>query len=179
MTLLAKRYATALHMAAHAAGGDALDRVERDVAELHAVLAPAAARALLTSPDVRPAERAAALEKLGAGRHPLVQNLIGVLQHRRRLAVLFDLHPAFHELRLRDRGEVEGVVETPHPLGDAELGALRELAGRLSGKKVSLTVAIRPELLGGVRLQVGNVLYDGSMAAALAQLEQKLMQAAV
>ncbi|MBL8730483.1 MAG: ATP synthase F1 subunit delta [Planctomycetes bacterium] len=177
MTLLAKRYATALFLLSQQQG--AVDAVAADVQVLHAALAGPAARALLTSPDVGAGERARVLAALGRGRHQLVQNLLGVLQHRRRLEVLFDLGPAFHTLLLADRGEVEGVAESPHALGDAELAALQSLAGRLSGKKVALTVVIRPELLGGVRLRVGNVLYDGSMAATLAQLEQKLMQAAI
>ncbi len=177
MTLLAKRYATALFLLSKQQG--AVDAVARDAQVLHEALASPAARALLTSPDVGVAERARVLATLSRGRHELVQNLIGVLQHRRRLEVLFDLHPAFHTLLLADRGEVEGVAETPHALGDAELASLQALAGRLSGKKVSLTVAIRRDLLGGVRLRVGNVLYDGSMAATLTQLEQKLMQAAI
>lgn len=177
MTLLGKRYATALHLLAAKQG--AVETVDADLRVLHGALAPAAARALLTSPDVRAVEREQVLGKLGQGRHPLVQKLLGVLQHRRRLEVLFDLYPAFHALVLADRGEVEGVAETPHALGEAELAALQALAGRLSGKKVSLAVAIRPELLGGVRLRVGNVLYDGSMAAQLSQLEQKLLQAAI
>lgn len=177
MTLLAKRYATALHMLAQQQA--CVDAIDADLRALHAALATPAAKALLTSPDVRATEREVVLQKLGQGRHPLVQNLLGVLQHRRRLEVLFDLQSAFHTLRLADRGEVEGVAETPHPLDDATVAALQALAGRLSGKKVSLTVAIRPELLGGVRLRVGNVLYDGSMAAQLTQLEQRLLQAAI
>ena len=56
---------------------------------------------------------------------------------------------------------------------------LEALAGRLSGKKVRLAVAIRPEVLGGVRLRVGNVLYDGSLQSQLGQLAQKLAQASV
>jgi F-type H+-transporting ATPase subunit delta len=177
MTLLAKRYATALFLLSKQHG--AVDAVAADVLVLHQALAAPAARAAVTSPDVAAAERAKVLAALGRGRHQLVQNLIGVLHHRRRLEVLFDLYPAFHTLLLADRGEVEGVAESPHALGDAELASLQALAGRLSGKKVSLTVAIRPELLGGVRLRVGNVLYDGSMAATLTQLEQKLLQAAI
>jgi len=35
-------------------------------------------------------------------------------------------------------------------------------------------VRVRPELLGGIRLVIGNVLYDGSVRKALAQLEQQL-----
>ncbi|MBX3463820.1 MAG: ATP synthase F1 subunit delta [Planctomycetes bacterium] len=177
MTLLAKRYATALHLLTEAQGATAA--VEGDLRALHEVLRDPGARLLLTSPDVGAAERGRILARLAAGRHALVERLLGVLQHRRRLEVMFDLFPAFRALCLAERGEVEGVAETPHPLDDAQVAALQDLAGRLSGQKVALTVALRPELLGGVRLRLGNVLYDGSMQSALAQLEQKLLQAAI
>ncbi len=177
MTLLSKRYATALFRLAMASG--AADLVGADVQALHRDVSAPGARALLMSPDVKAAERIAVLDKLGNGRHALVKNLIGVLRHRRRLEVLFDLHSEYHALLLAQRGELEGVVETPYALGDAELQSLAALAARLSGKKVTLTQELRPALLGGVRLRVGNVLYDGSMQAALQQLEQKLLQASI
>lgn len=177
MTLLAKRYATALYRLAEAAR--AVPAVADDLAAVHAALQSPAARALLQSPDVTAAERQTVLQKLAQGRHGLLQNLFGVLQHRRRLDVLFDLHPAFHALRLAADGVVEGVVESPRPLGATELQALTELAGRLSGKRVTLTQALRPALLGGVRLQVGNVLYDGSLLSSLEQLEGRLLQASL
>ncbi|MBL8724091.1 MAG: ATP synthase F1 subunit delta [Planctomycetes bacterium] len=177
MTLLAKRYATALFRLAETAG--AVPALAGDLAAVHAALSSVAARALLQSPDVTGAERAVLLQKLGQGRHQLLQNLFGVLLHRRRLEVLFDLFPAFHALQLAARGELEGVVESPRALGAAELQALTALAGRLSGKKVTLTQALRPELIGGVRLKVGNVLYDGSLLASLEQLEGRLLQASL
>lgn len=177
MTLLARRYATALHALATQQG--AVDAIGGELAALHQALRPAAARALLQSPDVTAAERAQVLDKLVAGKHPLLRNLVGVLQHRRRLEVLFDLFPAWNTLVMASRGEVEGVAESAHPLSTDELASLTELAGRLSGKKVKLTAALRPDLLGGVRLRIGNVLYDGSLRASLDQLEQKLQQSAV
>lgn len=177
MTLLAKRYATALHVLA--TQQQAVDAVGADLAAVHAALAAPAARALITSPDVTAAERAGVLGKLVAGRHVLVQNLVGVLQHRRRLDVLFDLSPAYRALVMAARGELEGVAETAHPLGADELAALTALAGQLTGKKVQLTVAQRADLLGGVRLRLGNVLYDGSLRASLDQLQQKLQQSTI
>ena len=44
---------------------------------------------------------------------------------------------------------------------------------------VSLTVQENPELIGGVRLRVGNTLFDGSVAAALEDLEKQLMRAQI
>ncbi|MCA8977391.1 MAG: ATP synthase F1 subunit delta [Planctomycetes bacterium] len=177
MSLLAKRYASALFSLA-AAGGVA-DAVGRDLTALHADFQTAEARALLTSPDIGSAERGIVLEKIGHGRHQLVQNLIGVLQHRRRFEVLFDIAPAFHELLLESRNEIEGTVESARSIDAAGLERLAALAGKLSGKKVTLTAVHTPELLGGVRLRVGNKLYDGSMQSALEQLESRLLQAAI
>ena len=177
MTLLAKRYASALFTLAKDKG--AVDAVAADLASLHGELHAPGALALIGSPDVAADERAKILGKLTEGRHELIANLVGVLQHRRRLEVLADLPAAFRELWMLDRGEVEGVAESAHPLGDDELEALSDLAGRLSGKKVVLTAAHKPELIGGVRLVVGNVLYDGSLRAALEQLQTKLQHSTV
>ncbi len=177
MTLLAKRYASALHALAKEQG--AVDAVAADLAALHAALATPGARAVISSPDISAKERSALLDTLCSGRNGLLRNLVGVLQQRRRLEVLFDLHPAYRALLMAARGEVEGTAETAHPLEAAELAALTALAGRLSGKQVHLSVAMRPDLLGGVRLRIGNVLYDGSLRASLDQLEKKLAQAAI
>ena len=177
MTLLAKRYATALFALAKDKG--AVDAIASDLSQLHGELHAPHAAALLTSPDVHVEERQQILNKLTAGRHELVANLVGVLQHRRRLEVLADLPTAFRELLMADRNEVSGVAESAHPLNEEELKALTDLACRLSGKKVTLTAKHRPDLIGGVRLVVGNVLYDGSLRAALNQLQSKLQQSIV
>ena len=177
MTLLAKRYATALH--ALATEQKVVDAMAADLAVLHTALQMPGARALITSPDVAAAERTGLLDKLVGPHNPLLKNLVGVLLHRRRLEVLFDLHPAFHALVMTSRGEIEGTAESAHPLSADELASLTALAGRLSGKKVHLTAATRADLLGGARLRIGNLLYDGSLRAALDQLERKLQQAAI
>lgn len=177
MSLLGKRYATALLLAAR--GAAAVDRIGDDLETLHGALLEPAVRALLTSPDLKGTEREAVLEKLGAGRHPLVQNLLQVLLRRRRLEVLFDLQPEWRALVMAERGEADGTVETPRPLGAEETRRLAEVAERLAKKKVALRVEVRPELIGGVRLRVGNVLFDGSVKSALDQLEQRLLQVPV
>jgi F-type H+-transporting ATPase subunit delta len=177
MTLLAKRYAAALF--ALAAEQSAIDDVHEDVAAIGAVMADPAARWLLTSPDIKAAEREQVLGRLSAGRHALVANLIGVIAERRRLEVLFDLAAAFDAFVMEHRGEVAGTAESAHPLTDAELASLQALAGRLSGKKVTLKPVLDKKLLGGVRLVVCNVLYDGSLRAALSQLESRLLQTSV
>lgn len=177
MSLLTRRYASALFQTARDKG--ALEQVAADVAALHAVLAAPGARALLTSPDVTAAERQRVLDRLGEGRHQLVRGLLQVAQQRHRLEILPELHPEFRALVMAHRQEVEGVVETAQPLAAEQLEQVTALAGRLSGRKVSLSTQIKPELIGGIRLRLGHELYDGSVRTALDQLEQRLLQAPV
>lgn len=177
MSLLGKRYAEALY--ALAKGQGAADAVGGDLRAIAAALALPGAKAMLTSPDMTPPERQRLLDKLVAGRHPILKNTVGVLLQRRRLEVLFDLPAAFEALAMAERGEVAGTAEAAHVLSEAELQSLQQLAARLTGKQVKLTALHQADLLGGVRLRLGNVLYDGSLRAQLEQLQQKLMQATV
>jgi F-type H+-transporting ATPase subunit delta len=182
MSLLARRYATALFLSVRdraAADAAVATAVEEQLAGIHATVADQAVRALLQSPDLVAADRERIIGKIVEGKHELLQGLLAVLQRRRRLDVLFDIYPEYRGLALAARGEVEGVVETPRQLGESELQSISALADKLSGKSVSLVQQIVPELIGGVRLRVGNILYDGSVQSSLAQLEQKLMQAPV
>jgi F-type H+-transporting ATPase subunit delta len=177
MSLLARRYATALFQAARDRG--ALAAVAGDIAALHGAFADARVRALLTSPDVSGVEREHVLGKLAEGRHQLVRNLLFLARDRQRLTMLPDLHPELRALVLEHERRVEGVVETARPLAPAETAGIERLAARLCGKQVTLTVQVRPELIGGIRLRLGHELYDGSVATALEQLEQQLLQTPV
>ena len=177
-TRLADRYAKALFAAANSAG--ALDAVATDVERLGKVVAVDSVRGLLTRPDVPRATVQTALEKLGAedGRHALVRNVLGVLAERRRAAVVADLPDAFARLARAARGELEGTVESSTELDDSTKTSATELAGRLAGgKTVHLTFTTDPELLGGIRLRIGNTLYDGSLRTQLEELQDKLLSA--
>lgn len=177
MSLLAKRYATALFEAAEQKG--ATDAVATDLATVAHALSDARVRAQLLDPRTPRGERKKALERIVGSGNELSRNLIGVLVRRRREAILPELHTVFTALVRESRGEVEGTVETAKPLDDSELRALEAAASTTFGKKVSLRVEVDPELIGGVRVRVGNTLFDGSVATALDDLERKLMEAPV
>lgn len=177
MSLLARRYANALFLAAREQG--AIAAVGKDLEVLHHALSAPGAKAVLLSPDLKAHEREGLLERLAQCRHQLVKGLLNTALHRRRLEMLPDLQPAFRHLELKERGEVEGVAETAKPLDAGDLAQVEALAQKLAGKKVMLRVEVKPELIGGLRLRLGNELYDGSVSSALEQLERKLMQVAI
>ena len=72
---------------------------------------------------------------------------------------------------------VRGVVETARELAADEVTALEAKTSAALGQKVSLEPRVADELIGGVRIRVGNTLYDGSVATALEDLERRLKEA--
>ena len=173
MTLLAQRYATAMFEVAGKNG--VLDQVAADLKKLHGELQGAGMRALVMSPETTRPRRESVLLKIVEGGHKLTENLIQVILRRRRQEVLPDLYAAYSKLLRESRGEVLGVVETARPMDTVQHKAVEAQAQKLVGKKVSLSVRENPDLIGGVRIYVGNTLYDGSVQTYLEQLERQLM----
>jgi F-type H+-transporting ATPase subunit delta len=60
-------------------------------------------------------------------------------------------------------------VRVAAPLSDAEEERLAAQLGRIYGQQVSLKVSVEPELLGGVSVQIGHDLYDGTVLRRLNQ----------
>ena len=175
MSLIAQRYAKAMFEVAK--GHDALDAVDVDLGRLASALRDPAANAVVKSPDTRANVRAQIVAKLAGPCHDLTTNLIGVVLRRRREAVLTDLSTAFKDLLRGSRGRILGVVETAKSIDEKGLKSLEEHASKLVAKNVTLEVELNPDLIGGVRLRLGNTLYDGSVATVLEDLERALMEA--
>ena len=154
-----------------------VEQVAADLAKLDETLESAGMRALVVSPETTASRRRQLLMKIVEGGHQLTQNLIEVVLERRRQAVLPELRGAYDELARASRGEVLGVVETAQPMDTVLHKVVEETASRLTGKRVSLSVKENPSLIGGVRIYVGNTLYDGSVATTLEQLERQLRDA--
>jgi F-type H+-transporting ATPase subunit delta len=172
---VAQRYAEALFNLASREG--ALGDVERDVRRLSAELErPGVGSACFDARVPLESRRAQLMPLLGQA-HRLTRNFVNLLFDKRREEVLRGLGAAFHARALRERGALEGVAESARPLGAGDLAQLEaSLSGRL-GKTVSLKNAIRPELLGGVRVIVGSQMVDHSIQGRLAGLKKRLEEA--
>ncbi len=71
-----------------------------------------------------------------------------------------------------DRSRHTANIESAAPLPPDLLSAIQSSMARRFGPGLTTTVALRPSLIGGVRIQVGSNVYDGSVQAGLAALER-------
>ena len=74
-------------------------------------------------------------------------------------------------LALAETGTLTVTVESAEPLSAAALDALTDTLTRAYGH-VTVMTTVRPELIGGICLRIGDTHYDGTLRHALDLLEQ-------
>ena len=68
-------------------------------------------------------------------------------------------------------------MTAPAPLGEDEIIRLRDSLAKATGLSVALAVRTDPELLGGLVVQVGSTVYDGSIRRQLTEMKRRLAEA--
>jgi F-type H+-transporting ATPase subunit delta len=74
----------------------------------------------------------------------------------------------------RRRGQSIARVRTAVPLTETQEQRLSAVLGRLYGRPIGLQVIVEPDLLGGLVVQVGDEVIDGSIAHRLEAAERRL-----
>ena len=62
-------------------------------------------------------------------------------------------------------------VQSPVPLGDPQQAAIKANLARRYGEGLIFAFSPNPKLIGGLRVQIGSDVFDGSVQARLAALE--------
>ncbi len=102
------------------------------------------------------------------------ENLVRVLAENRRLELLPEIRAQFEALKNQREGVVEAEVHSAFELSDAQVADLVQRLEKKTGRKVRATVRIDKELIGGVKVTLGDKVIDGSARAQLAALQAAL-----
>jgi F-type H+-transporting ATPase subunit delta len=100
----------------------------------------------------------------------LVARRIAQSGHRGTIAILAD----FSRLVRLDRDEHHATVESATPLADDLRKDVQAGLDRAYGEGLDTSFELNPQLIGGMRIQVGSDVYDASVRAKLAALEARL-----
>lgn len=104
--------------------------------------------------------------KLDADRVRAVADALAVEKPRGYLATL----QAFSRLVRLELDRRHAVIESASPLAESEMSELRADLTRTHGDDLTFETAVRPELIGGLRVRVGSDVWDGSIRGRLAAL---------
>jgi F-type H+-transporting ATPase subunit delta len=106
---------------------------------------------------------------------PATQRLAGYAVQGGRARDIVSTLDALVEAAATARGWRVAHVQSALDVDDAERQSLSEALARLAGNPVELQVTMAPSLLGGVVVQVGDLLVDGSARRRLDELKEHLL----
>ena len=168
---VARPYAEAAFKLANGAG--ALAKWSEMLASLATVSQDPRIRAAVGDPNLSDAKVAglfiAILSLSGEG-----ENFVRVLAEYGRLGLLPEIRAQFEALRNEREGVVEAEIASAFELSAAQLADLVQRLEKKTGRKVRAKVQLDKELIGGIKVVIGDKVIDGSARAQLGALETAL-----
>lgn len=102
------------------------------------------------------------------------ENFLRTVIGNGRLAALPEVARQYRVLANVQAGQSDARIYSAFPIADGELGQLKAVLEKRFGRKLQTQVQIDPELIGGVRVVVGDEVLDTSVKARLDQMKAAL-----
>ena len=102
------------------------------------------------------------------------RNFLRVLIANDRLALLPEIHAQFLELKNAREGLVQAEIRSAFPLNNAQVSSLVADLERRFKRRVHPRVTTDKELIGGLRIAVGDEVIDGSVRGRLEEMAAAL-----
>jgi ATP synthase F1 delta subunit len=130
------------------------------------------------SPHFSSAEKVEGLGRALDGAEPELVNFLELLIEKGRMAELFRIRREFDVIWKRERRQIDVTVTSAAELDPAVVEKIGEEIERQTGQEVDLASRVDEEILGGIVLQVGNMVLDASIRSRLEKLRKSVAQAA-
>jgi len=131
----------------------------------------------MANPKVMPAD----IERLmlsicGERIDGVARDLIQLLVHNRRLSVLSEIRDLFEQLKLEDEGKLDAKISSAFPMEDAQRNQVVNLLSARFKRKINATVIVDPSLIGGIKVELGDKVWDASVRGRLQTMTATLMK---
>ena len=173
LATIARPYAEALFKAG--AGSSGLAAAADQVSALAAVASDARLRQYAGDPKVEAAQvydLMVAVVKTPLSPH--VSNFLRAVLDNGRLDALPEVAAQFHALVNAQSGVSDATVFSAFPIESSQLADVVATLEKRFARKLNASVVVQPELIGGIRVVVGDEVLDTSVAARLEQMKVAL-----
>jgi F-type H+-transporting ATPase subunit delta len=177
MADVARVYAEALFEVARDQGK--LDAIGADLDQFaDAVSGDRELQIFLFSPHFASAEKVEGLRRATGGADAELANFLELLIEKGRMPEVFRIRREFDRLWKKENKRIDVTVTSAVELDPAVVAKVGEEIERQTGQKVELASRVDGEILGGIVLQVGNMVLDASIRSRLEKLRKSVAQAA-
>ena len=174
---LAERYAVALFELMQELPADGQQQLHDDVATLLVLLSENAdLQKLIRSPIISADEQTAALDAVlkKAGGSQLLRNFVSLVISKRRTSALPDMARQYAILVAGSRDEMVAYITSAHALADGQIEDLKRQLKDVFGKTIVVDAKQDSALLGGLIVEIGSQMIDGSLRTKLNTLKTAL-----
>ena len=130
------------------------------------------------SPYLSTAEKQEGIERAISGAEPELVNFLELLVDKHRMTEVFRIRREFDELWKQENRRLDVIVTSAVELDSTVVEKIGQEVERQTGEKVDLSSRADGEILGGIVLQVGNMVLDASIRSRLEKLRKSVAQAA-
>jgi F-type H+-transporting ATPase subunit delta len=177
MEHIARVYAEALFGVAKEKGN--LDAIREQLGEFADALADNREMQLFFfSPYFSSAEKGDGLEKAITGAEPELVNFLELLIDKHRMPVIFRMRRQFDSLWDRENKRLGVTVTSAVELDPEVAKRIGSEIEEQTGNQVELESRVDPDILGGLVVQVGNMVLDTSIRNRLEKLRKSVATAA-
>ena len=154
---------------------DKLDDVREQLGEIaDAVSENHDLQVFFFSPYFSSDEKVEGLSKVISGADETVANFLKLLVEKHRMPALFRIRQRFEALWQEENKVLPVQVTSAIELDKKTVNDIGKQIGHKTGRKVELTSAVDPDILGGLVLQVGNSVLDASIRNRLESLRKQV-----
>jgi F-type H+-transporting ATPase subunit delta len=130
------------------------------------------------SPYFSSAEKSAGAKRAIDGAEPEFVNFLDLVIEKQRMPEIFRIRRQFEELWKHENRRIDVTVTSAVELDPSVVSKIGEEIERQTGQEVDLASRVDAEILGGVVLQVGNMVLDASIRNRLEKLRKSVASAA-
>lgn len=175
-TKIARRYARALAEVCEDGANHGV--IQKQLADFAGVWNDSAElRSLMKNPVIETEKKREVLDAVTSKAMvaPTTRRFLGVLLERGRLDAIASISEAFTVLMDQQDQRIRAEVRSAVPIEAADLTRIQSSLERITGKTVSLDAEVTPDLLGGVQVQIGNLVLDASIRSQLDSIKDRLL----
>jgi F-type H+-transporting ATPase subunit delta len=177
MEEIARVYSEALFEVAQ--DKDSLDEIHEQLGEISDVLAENRdLQVFFFSPYFSSAEKRDGIKRAIEGANPELVNFLELLAEKHRMPALFRIRRRFDELWAKENKRLGVTVTSAVELDPQIVESIGAEIKRQTGQTIELESEVDPSILGGLKLQVGNMVLDASIHSRLEKLRREIAQAA-
>jgi len=177
MEEIARVYAEALFEVAKEK--DKLDEIRTELGQFADALAEnKEMQVFFFSPYFSSAEKKDGIDRVVKGGEEEFVNFLELLAEKHRMPVIFRMRRQLDELWKRENHRIDVTVTSATELDDSVVKQIGKEIEEQTGRKVNLSSEVDDSILGGLVLQVGNMVLDASIRNRLEKLRKNVAQAA-